>query len=569
MNRNDLIWRLGILLVAGFWFWGCQGGGVTADLVLVNGKIATVDAENSIQEAVAIAGNRIAAVGSNRRVKRLISQNTRVIDLEGKLVIPGIIDSHGHFLSMGRALLTLDLSDARSWQEVVRKVQGEVNRRPAGQLVRGRGWHQEKWERPPVGAVEGLPVHTALSRISPDHPVILTHASGHSCIANRKAMELAGIDSTTPDPDGGEIVRDSTGTPIGVFRENAMGLLSVAAAYQEGKEEDRRDEIFMAAQRECLRQGVTGFHDAGVSFQIIDYYRQLLREGKLKIRINAMINESNPELENRLADFRVRSDETGHFLVVRCVKRLIDGALGSHGAWLLEPYQSLPDSRGLNTEPLDKMEETARIAIREGFQLATHAIGDRGVRETLNIYEETFKKYPQPDAVRWRIEHAQHIHPEDIPRFGRLGIIASMQGIHCTSDGPWVFKRLGEQRAREGAYVWRKLLDSGAVICNGTDVPVEKVDPMPGFQALITRKMKDGQSFFPDQVMTREEALRAYTINGAFASFEEDIKGSIEKGKLADMVILSRDLLTVAPEEIRGIEVLVTIIDGIVVFERP
>jgi predicted amidohydrolase YtcJ len=256
-----------------------------------------------------------------------------------------------------------------------------------------------------------------------------------------------------------------------------------------------------------------------------------------------------------------------HHLTVRSIKRLIDGALGSHGAWLLEPYKSLPDSVGLNTEPVATMKETAAIAIEKGFQLSTHAIGDRANRETLAIYEEAFKLQPEKKDLRWRIEHAQHLHPDDISRFGKAGIIASMQGIHCTSDGPWVLKRLGTKRAKEGAYVWQKLLKSGALICNGTDVPVEAVDPIPGFYALVTRKLKDGSSFYAQQKMSREEALRSYTLNGAYASFEEDIKGSLIPGKLADITVLSQDIMTVPDEKILAAKVLYTIVGGRVLYQ--
>jgi predicted amidohydrolase YtcJ len=255
-------------------------------------------------------------------------------------------------------------------------------------------------------------------------------------------------------------------------------------------------------------------------------------------------------------------------LTVRSIKHLIDGALGAHGAWLLESYESLPSSTGLNTTPVDVIRETAKIAIENDFQLCVHAIGDRGNREVLDIFEETFKAHPDKTDLRWRDEHSQHLHPSDIPRFSQLNVIASMQGIHCTSDGPWVWKRLGEKRAEEGAYVWQKLIDTGVVICNGTDAPVEDVDPIPSYYASVSRKLKDGRVFYPDQRMSREEALRSYTINGAYAAFQEDILGSLTPGKLADIVVLSEDIMTVPEDKILNAEVLYTIVGGQVLYKK-
>ncbi|HEX9975080.1 MAG TPA: amidohydrolase family protein, partial [bacterium] len=324
---------------------------------------------------------------------------------------------------------------------------------------------------------------------------------------------------------------------------------------------------FDVAVQECLSKGITSFHDGGSSFETIDFFKRMVDEGKMGVRLFVMISEGNKRLEEKLNDYRIinYSDKR---LTVRAIKRLIDGALGAHGAWLLEPYDSLPTSVGLNTEPIDLMKETARIAIENDFQLCTHAIGDRGNRETLNIYEEAFKAHPEKKDVRWRIEHAQHLHPDDIPRFGQLGVIAAMQGIHCTSDGPWVIKRLGEKRAEEGAYVWQKLMKSGAIIANGTDVPVEDVDPIPNFYALVTRKMKNGEAFYPDQKMSREQALRSYTLNCAYAAFEEKFKGSLTAGKLADITVLSKDILTISDDEILQTEVLYTIVGGKVMYQK-
>ncbi|MDZ7332020.1 MAG: amidohydrolase [candidate division KSB1 bacterium] len=543
-----------------------------ADLVLLNGKIITLEEAMPEAQALAARGDIIVAVGSNEQMKRFVSSETRVIDLRGQLAIPGLIESHGHFMSMGQAKMRLDLTMAKNWDEIVAMVAEAVKNATPGEWILGRGWHQEKWDKIPQPNVEGLPYHFDLSKVSPDNPVFLTHASGHAGYANAKAMELAGITKSTPDPDGGEIVRDEYGNPIGAFREEAQGLIVMAMRdYQHARTAEQRfaDQVktFDLAVQECLSHGITSFHDAGSSFETIDFFKQMVDQGRMGVRLYVMISENNQRLAQKLTQYRLINYGDKR-LTVRAIKRLIDGALGAHGAWLLEPYNSLPTSVGLNTEPLDQMEQTARIAIENEFQLCTHAIGDRGNRETLNIYEAAFRSHPDKKDLRWRIEHAQHLHPDDIPRFGQLGIIAAMQGIHCTSDGPWVIKRLGEQRAREGAYVWQTLIQSGAIIANGTDVPVEPIDPIANFYALVTRKMKNGEAFFPEQKMTRLQALRSYTINGAYAAFEENIKGTLAPGKLADITVLSKDILTIPEDEILQTEVTYTIVGGKVRYQK-
>jgi len=549
---------------------GC--GHKTADLVITNGKIVTMNVSNPEAQAMAISGDKILAVGSKEEIEDYIIESTEVIDLGGKLVIPGLIEAHGHFTSLGRSKLHLNLMTTQNWDEIVAMVKEAADKAQPGEWIQGRGWHQEKWEKTPRPNVDGLPYHHTLSQISRDNPVFLDHASGHSAFVNAKAMELAGITRETPDPPGGEIVKDGQGNPIGVLRETAQRLVTRMMAHTQETRTPEQIEaenrtIVELATHECLSKGITSFHDAGASFSTIDFYKTLVDEGELGIRLNVMIGESNEQLEEKLSDYKIIGYGDQH-LTVRSIKRLIDGALGAHGAWLLEPYNSLPTSVGLNTESIDVMKETARLAIENGFQLATHAIGDRGNRETLDIYQEAFEAHPGKIDLRWRVEHAQHLHPYDIPRFGAMGVIASMQGIHCTSDAPWVFKRLGEKRAGEGAYVWQKLMNSGALICNGTDVPVEDVDPIVCFYASVTRKLKDGSVFYPDQCMSREEALRSYTINGAHAAFEEDIKGSLEPGKLADITVLSKDIMTIPDDEILTTEVVYTIVGGEVMYKK-
>ncbi len=536
----------------------------TADLVLHGGKVVTVDETVPEGEALAVLDGRILAVGSDAEIQSYIGEGTQVIDLGGQLAIPGFIDSHVHFSGIGSAQLQLNLMDVANWDEIVDMVAAAVAEAEPGELITGRGWHQEKWDRVPEPNVDGLPLHHSLSAVSPDNPVILGHASGHATYANAKAMEMAGIDEDTPDPRGGEIVRDAEGNPIGVFREYAGRLLEPARA--NAREVEPRELIELADQ-EVLSKGITSVHDAGVSFETIDLYKEMIDEGALGVRMNAMIRRPNDELRARFPEYK--TDNYGdHRLRVSTIKISIDGALGPHGAWLLEPYEDLPSSSGLNTAPVPDVEEAARVAAELGLQLAVHAIGDRANRESLDIMEATFAEFPGNEERRWRIEHSQHLHPDDIPRFAEMGVIPSMQGIHCTSDAPYVLERLGEQRAEEGAYVWQKLMAHGSRIPNGTDAPVEDVDPIAGYYATVSRALKDGSVFFPDQRMSRMEALESYTINGAYTSFEEDIKGTLTPGKLADITVLSKDILTIPEEEIPTTEVVYTIVGGEVKYQR-
>jgi predicted amidohydrolase YtcJ len=541
-----------------------------ADLVLLGGKVVTVDPQRPLAQALAARGDRIVAVGTDLEVAKLIGKGTRVIRLKGRLALPGFIEGHGHFVSLGQAKRMLDLSKAKTWDEIVSQVEAAARKAAPGEWIVGRGWHQEKWERKPTPNVDGYPTHDALSRASPKNPVLLTHASGHMCFANAEAMRRAKVTPSTESPRGGEVPRDRAGRPIGVFRETAQGLISRArAAEQRGRTAQQRardllDAIDSAAE-ECLSKGITSFQDAGSSLETIDLYRRLAKEGKLKVRLWVMARDDNSRLAKRLAD--VRTVGAGnHHLTVRAIKRSIDGALGAHGAWLLTPYEDRPASSGLNTSSVESIRATARLALKHDFQLCVHAIGDRANRETLDLFEEAFKASPRKESRRWRVEHVQHLHPNDIPRFARLGVIASMQGTHCTSDAAYVIRRLGLRRAAEGAYVWRALLDSGAVVSNGTDAPVEDVSPLASFYASVTRRLPSGTTFFPKQCMTREEALRSYTHSAAYAAFEESQKGSLSVGKLADVVVLSRDILTCKESDILEAKVVCTIVGGKVLF---
>jgi len=560
------------MIVAGIYFKIYESRLEGADLVLLNGRIITVDDDIPEAQALAVENDKILAVGTDEEIRGYIGKGTEVIDLDGKPAYPGFIDSHMHFFSLGESLLELPLSKAANFDEIVIMVKEAAEKAKPGEWILGGGWHQEKWDKVPSPNIDGLPFHYALSEVSPENPVLLSHASGHSCMANARAMELAGITAKTPDPEGGEIIRGVNGEPIGLFRENADSALYAALRASEANRtpeeiEAYRTKVTGLVAEECLSKGITSVHDAGTSFEMIDFYKRHSGNGEIGVRMWVMINENNDSLEARGAEYKIYRIGNNH-LTVGGIKRLIDGALGSHGAWLFEPYDDLPASVGLNTDPIEDMKVTARLARELGFQLCTHAIGDRANRETLDIYRDSFAAAPEGKELRWRIEHAQHIHPDDIPRFGNMGVIASMQGVHATSDGPWVPKRLGEERSRESAYAWRKLLDSGALIANGTDAPVEDIDPLACVYASITRRLPDGAQFYPEQCMTREEALRSYTINGAYAVFEEDIKGSLTPGKLADITVLSDDIMTIPEDEIPGMEVLYTIVGGKVLYQK-
>jgi predicted amidohydrolase YtcJ len=540
-------------------------------MVLKNGRIVTVDSSRQEAQALAVRGDTIEAVGSDVEIELYTGPSTRVIDLGGKLAVPGFIESHGHFTGVGQARMQLDLMEAKSWDDIVTMVRESAAKARPGEWILGRGWHQEKWESPPQPNVEGFPTHASLSEASPANPVLLTHASGHATFANARALELAGVTRQTPSPPGGEILKDREGNPIGVFRETASSLISRALAAERAKrtpeqiQENDEREVELAIQ-ECLSKGVTTFHDAGSSFRTVDLFRKFADKGRLGLRLWVMVRERNEALSQNLANYRL-IDYGNRHLTVRAIKRSIDGALGPRGAWLLEPYQDLQSSAGLNTTPIPEIEETARLAMKHGFQLCVHAIGDRANREALNIYEAAFKANPDKKDLRWRIEHAQHLNAADIPRFGALGVIAAMQGIHCTSDAPYVLARLGERRAQEGAYVWQKLLKSGAVICNGTDAPVEDVDPVASFYASVSRRLKDGTVFHAGEKMSRAEAIESYTLDAAYAGFEEKTKGSLTPGKLADIVVLSKDILLIPEEEIPSAKVLFTIVGGRILYE--
>lgn len=544
-----------------------------ADLILKNGKIETVDANRPRAEALAVRGDRIVAVGSNDEIAKLAGPKTETLDLAGRFAMPGFIESHAHLRALGASLEELNLTEAKDWEEIVALVKAAAEKVPPGQWIVGRGWHQAMWKKAPQPNVEGYPIHTALSAVSKAHPVLLVHRSGHMSLANAAAMGRAGVTRATAAPDGGEILRDAQGELTGVFRETAMVFVSRArAASRENLSTAELDVEFRRqvelGQRACLAKGLTSFQDAGTLPGEVARYVAMAEAGRLDLRMWLMLRASNRELARVLPELKKVRRAAGDRVTVGGIKHMLDGALGAHGAWLLAPYDDLPTSRGLAVSSLDDIANAGDLALEHGLQLCVHAIGDRANRETLDLYERLFAMHPDKKDLRWRVEHAQHLDPADIPRFAKLGVIASMQANHATSDAPFVDQRLGPKRAREGAYAWQALKKTGAVIANGTDSPVEDVDPILCFAAAVTRKTADGKVFYPEQKLTRPQALRSYTLDAAFAAKEEDLKGALVEGKLADIVVLTGDLLALPDDDLKQAKVWCTIVGGRVVYRK-
>jgi len=554
----------------GLWLAACASPPPVADLVLRNGRLLTMDDARPVAQALAARGGRIVAVGSNADVAPYVGASTRTIDLRGQLAIPGFIEAHGHFVGLGESRLGLELTGTTSWPQIVQAVAAAVRRAGPGQWITGRGWHQDKWTAVPEPNVEGFPTHASLDAVSPDNPVVLVHASGHGVFVNARALALSGITRATSNPPGGDILKDAGGEPAGFLRENAAQLVKRGAGEPEpsvAAATSRFREVLRLADQEAIAKGITSFQDAGEPFGTIDALRSAVDRGDLRVRLWVMVQGRVAELSDRLERYKAIG-YGNNMLTVRAIKVYADGAMGSRGAWLLQSYADKPDSVGLPRPELATLPQVARLAIERGYQLAVHAIGDRANREVLNVYEAAFKAAGRSGAeLRWRIEHAQQLSAADIPRFARLGVIASMQPIHATSDGGWVGDRIGPARIEEGAYVWRKLLASGAALAVGTDVPVEDLDPIANYYAAVTRTLTDGRVFTGGQRFSRMEALRAFTLGNAFAALEDSIKGSLTVGKLADVTVLSKDITAVPDDEIRSARVVNTIVGGQIRYE--
>lgn len=545
---------------------------IIADKVFTNGVIYTV-AESETVQAVAVKDGMIVYAGAEAGLNEFIGEETVTIDLEGKMMTPGFIESHGHLMGLGQNELNLDLMGIKNYDEMVEMVADAVADAEPGDWILGRGWHQSKWDKMPEDMVKGFQTHDKLSAVSPDNPVYLRHASGHAAFANAKAMEIAGvnqmsIESLTKDLKGGEVIRDENGNPTGIFSERATYLV---AKYIPEEDDERADHALELAVKACQRNGITSFHDAGVGQATLDRYTRFKEAGKLGLRVYAMVSGPNRELTKTWLERGPMIDTADHLFTVRSIKLNCDGALGNRGAWLLEEYSDMPGQFGLETLPMDYVLEISKAGLERGFQVNSHAIGDRTNREVFDRYEEAMKQYPEVTDHRYRIEHAQHLHPDDLPRFAELNVIAAMQAVHMSSDRPWAIDRLGEKRIVEGAYMWQTILQSGAKVINGTDVPVEPINPLASFYASVTRKTLKGEpedGFEPAQKMTRKQALKSYTLDAAFGEFEEGYKGSIEVGKVADFTVFSKDIMTIPEAEILGTTVAMTVLNGEVVYSE-
>lgn len=560
-----------LLLFAAALAWGCQSKPVPSDLIIYGGTIYTVDEKQSQVEAVAVNADTIRFAGSLEEARNFQGEKTEMLDLQGATMTPGFIESHGHIMGVGYNEMNLDLMSVKSYEELVEKVKEAVAKAEPGQWIVGRGWHQDKWDTKPQKMVKGFQTHELLSAASPNNPVYLSHASGHAGFANAKAMQLAGVnplsvEKLSDELEGGEIIRDKMGNPTGIFNERAQTLIRKVIPANTPESNARALELAMDA---CARLGITGFHDAGASRENIELFQSFAQSGRLKTRLYVMITGWDRDLIREWYKRGPLVDPRG--VTVRSIKLNCDGALGSRGAWLLEPYSDRQDTYGMATFPMDSVLSTSRDALNYGFQVCSHAIGDRANQEVLNRYEAALKENPAVPDHRFRIEHAQHLHPNDIPRFAQLGVIPAMQAIHLSSDRPWAIERLGEKRIREGAYMWQSLLKSGAKVINGTDAPVEPLAAIPSFYASVSRKTLAGEpdgGYEPAEKMSREQALRSYTLDAAFGAFEENVKGSITVGKLADFTVFSKDLMTVPENEILGIEVIRTVVGGKTVYVK-
>ncbi len=530
-----------------------------ADLIVTNARIYTADQTRPTATAMAIRDGRILFVGSERGVMTFAGSSTQRLDLGGKTVIPGMVDAHVHLVNLGQTLRRVNLVGTTSYEEIIERVAERARSAEPGEWIMGRGWDQNDW------ADMRFPTHEALSHAVPNNPVYLTRVDGHAAFINAKVMELAGISSATRDPDGGRFIRDNEGNPTGVLIDHAKDLVS---GLIPATTDDEIRAATLAAISEANRWGLTGVHDAGVGERTIGIYEDLAREGNYNLRNYVMIRADEATLDRFMQRGTQDALFDGH-IWLHSVKITIDGALGSRGAALLEDYSDEPGNKGLITADLDMTRRVAVKALRSGFQLNVHAIGDRANRIALDIFEDALAEVPVADH-RFRVEHAQILNYQDIPRFAELGVIPSMQGSHQTSDMYWVPARIGWSRA-QGTYAWRSLLNTGVVIPNGSDLPVEQTNPLISFKAFVTRQDANGfpqGGWLPAERATRQEALLSMTLWPAYAAFMEDVSGSLTAGKYADFVVLDQDIMTMDANRILDTNVEMTVLGGEIVYRR-
>lgn len=529
-----------------------------ADLIVTASRIYTVDPARPQVQAFAVRGGRVVFAGSAAEAMTLKGPATRVMELGNRTVFPGFVDAHAHLTGLGQALATVDLFGTHSYEEVVARVAERARTARPGEWIRGRGWNQNEW------GDTRFPTEAALSAAVPNNPVVLGRVDGHAVLVNAAALRLAQVTAQTPDPEGGRILRNSDGSATGVFVDHAQGI--IGRVVPPSSRDQQRREI-LAAVADANRWGLTGIHDAGVGGETIDLYEELARAGQYNLRNYVMIDNDSALLQR----FFQRGPQSGLYnghLWLRAIKIIADGALGSRGAALLEDYSDEAGNRGLVRTAPERVEQVAEAGLRHGFQVNTHAIGDRANRFVLDAYEAALRAVPTADH-RFRVEHAQILHRQDIPRFAQLGVIPSMQESHQTSDAAMTMNRVGFTRSL-GAYAWRSLINTGVVIPNGTDFPVEQVNPLIGFHSAITRQDASGWpagGWFPDERMTRQEALLSMTLWPAYAGFMEDVTGSLSPGKYADFVVLDQDIMTIAAERILDTHVVMTVLGGTTVYE--
>lgn len=557
-----LLVSLSILLLS---FFSASPKPAAADLVLKNGNIYTVNDKQPRAAAIAIKDDKIVFVGSNAGAQSYVGKETRVIDLQGKTVVPGLTDAHCHLIGIGQREMTLNLEGITNLQDFLAKVKSRVDQAKPGDWVTGRGWIETFWQ-PAV-----FPTREDLDRVAPSNPVFLVRADGHGAVANSAALKIGGVNKDTKDPFGGQVIRNSsTGEPAGMLLDNAQAFVSRhIPARTEGNTEDA---VILGVKR-SIELGWTEVQDAGGSFADVEVFKKLYADGKIKLRIYKAVYGPGPEAQRLFKDGPIIG-AFGHRLNVRTIKVVSDGALGSRGAALLEPYSDAKDSSGFLRVKEEDLQPMLREALEKGIQVETHAIGDRANRFVLDQYEKAFKAVPNESRKfrdeRWRDEHSQIINPADLPRFAKLGIIPSMQPSHAIGDLHFVPSRIGIERTK-GAYAWQTLLKSGAKIPGGSDAPVERGEPMIEFYAAVTRKDIrgfSGEGWHPEEAVTREQALKMFTIWAAYAAFEESLRGTIEVGKLADLTILSADIMKIPEPEILKTRNVMTVINGEVVYEQ-